>query len=333
MTVKNITVNEKTYDITVDETSYNITVSMVGTQGATGAAGGDVLFANSFYVNYANGSNSNSGSATSPFKTIVYAMSQITTNSAVNPYTIYISAGNQIESADVLLKPYVSIKGEGQPTQIDLSGFSIKPAAAISGGSINYLSGFDIVGDINWDLQAIGGTSDVQLKLDHVNKTGTTTIKGRVSSDTFWDFNSVSAGYIIVDSAVFASEFLFMYGDINITDSLAMGNQSTLINVVLFNVTTDNTSLNLFDVTIVGTITTTGAVNITSAQGLPSAANRIFSIGTTVTELTDATAVAYSPSNVSFWETIPSQTGQALDVLAETKATITQAAAYAYYLG
>jgi len=171
---------------------------------------------NYVHVSFTNGSDgSGDGSLTSPYQTIVYAMSTITTNSVSNPITISVASGNQTEIADILLKPYVNIKGEGQPTKIDLGAFKIKPATALSSSdSINFLTDFDLASEIDWDLQALGGTTTTELKINHVNIINNSSFNGRASGlDTAWYFNSIAAGLLSFDSIISAIEFVFIYGD------------------------------------------------------------------------------------------------------------------------
>jgi hypothetical protein len=84
------------------------------------------------------------------FTTITDALNSITTNSATNPFTIYIAPG--VYSETVTMKPYVDIEGAGETsTKITYTGSPNEDTATIIGADhaeIRYLTVENIGGDI-----------------------------------------------------------------------------------------------------------------------------------------------------------------------------------------
>lgn len=93
------------------------------------ATGGLANTPNKVYVNFANGSDTATGSLTQPFKTLNHAISTITTASATNPFVLMLSGGTDSFSGTISGVPNVSLFSEDEST---LMGVYV-----ITGGSTN----------------------------------------------------------------------------------------------------------------------------------------------------------------------------------------------------
>jgi hypothetical protein len=85
---------------------------------ATAEAGVD---SNLRYVELTGTDSPTSGGYKTPFATVSYAMTQITTNTANNPFTVIVKGG-RINDSMISIKPFVSLQGETTGTIINNSG-------------------------------------------------------------------------------------------------------------------------------------------------------------------------------------------------------------------
>ena len=93
-------------------------------RGIDQALGGTTGVTNYIYVSNTGNDTSGNGSFDHPFLTVQKALTTITTNTAVNPFTIYLIGGSITDTATVLFKPFVSIVGLSEGTVWVLSSGS-----------------------------------------------------------------------------------------------------------------------------------------------------------------------------------------------------------------
>lgn len=256
------------------------------------------------YVNYLTGVDITAiGTVDAPFKTINAAMNSITDASQNKPYVVGLLGARQIETSDILVKPYTSIVGMGQrASYIRSSGFNIKPHPShATGSSWVLLKNFYLGGGtgINWDLQAIGG-SDCALVIENLTIGGILSYKGRNAGggDYLEMYTGIQFGTVTLDSVFSQIQTWEMIGQVNITNT-----QNTIGATVNSNNTTFDNSLSI-NSTIVsinnaaypGTsgITTSGTVTINSYRGVPPIARQTLSVGTTLIETSEG---ASAPEN------------------------------------
>jgi len=248
------------------------------------------------YVNYISGNDSTGdGASDTPFKTINAAMTAIVDASQNKPYVIGLLGARQIETGDILVKPYVSIIGMGQrATYIRSTGFNIKPHSDhATGTSWVLLKNFYLGGGtgINWDLQALGG-SDSALIIENLTIGGILTCKGRsAGNDVLEIYTSNQLGVITLDSILSQFQACKLSGQLNITNVLSIaGTIATLNNTIIensANVTSTNVALNNCAYPGTSGITTTGTVVIDSYRGVPPVARQSLSVGTTLNETSE----------------------------------------------
>lgn len=296
-----------------------------------------ITFSQTVSVNYLSGSDvacpatpCGDGSIDKPFQTIVTALASITDATASKPYVIALSADNQIESADILSKPYVSMRGVGQkPTVINLSGFDIKPSASHA-TSDSIIEFSDLViggGGIIWDLQALGGAHNSYVYLDNVQIDDNSEFKGRNGfiSDTFEIHNVTASNSLIVDSAYFIVYGGELASTVDISNSqLTAGGVFVAINSAILDstLTIDGVDVTLTNVSYPGggAITTLNTVSINSYRGLPAKSARTLSGGTTINNIDRPSALAYTPTTSGNWSIVPTDVQEALDNLAAATA-------------
>lgn len=258
------------------------------------------------YVSYLSGNDSTGdGSYDKPFKTIIYAMTTITDATQNKPYVIQLLADRQIETADILVKPYVSIVGLGQrATYIRSPGFNIKPDPShATNNSWVLLKNFYLGGGtgINWDLNSLGGSNCV-LIIEGITNSGILTYKGRNAGggDYLEMYVGIQFGTVTLDSVYAQVQTWEVVSQVNLTNSQGIsGTGATLNNIVLdSNMVIDGATVALNNVAWEGTttLTTTNTVTIDSFRGLPPVSRQTLSGGTTITQSDDASMIKFDPS-------------------------------------
>jgi hypothetical protein len=259
------------------------------------------LAAQYVYVNFLVG-NDSTGTGTSdfPFKTINAAMISITDASQNKPYVVGLLGARQIETGDILVKPYTSIVGMGQrASYVRSTGFNIKPDPSHSTGSSWVLfKNFYLGGGtgIDWDLQAIGGSNSVVV-IENMTIGGILRFKGRNAGggDYLEMYTGVQFGTVTLDSTFSQIQSWEMLGQINITNTQGTVGATINSNNTTFtnSLTVDSTTVGINNAAYPGTsgITTTGTVVINSYRGVPPAARQSLSIGTTLNESSESVPV------------------------------------------
>jgi hypothetical protein len=127
---------------------------------------------NTVYQNYATGIDATtSGSILVPYKTVAYAMSQITAATATNPYTLKTLGGYSNETAQISLKPYVNWEGETQNTVINNSLQIILDVSTWS-ANLNasmYIESLTIAGNLQEDFSTLTNSSASLPIIQHNN--------------------------------------------------------------------------------------------------------------------------------------------------------------------
>jgi hypothetical protein len=252
------------------------------------------------YVNYISGNDSTGdGASDTPFKTINVAMTAIVDASQNKPYVIGLLGARQIETGDILVKPYVSIVGMGQrASYIRATGFNIKPDPLHSTGtSWVLLKNFYLGGGtgINWDLQALGGSNSAVV-IENLTIGGNLVFKGRNAGggDYLEMYTGVQFGTVTLDSTYSQVQTFEFVAAVNITNTQSITGASATINNSNFNnslyVTSSEISLNNCAFPGTAGLTTTGNVVINSYRGVPPLARRTLSVGTTINESAETTS-------------------------------------------
>ncbi len=262
------------------------------------------------------------GSYDNPWATVAHSMTQITDSGSNKPYTISLLAARQVETTDVLWKPYVFIVGGMQrASYIRINGGSFKPDASMTANSWIGFSDIYIGGGtaINFDMQAIGG-NNLEFIIENCTVTGAFTIKGRNAGggDYLEMYNCLTLGSITLDSVNFQLQAMEMGSQFTVTDTQATGATGTLdFSTIDVGISTSE-SMSLNDVSYGATagIVTTAAATLTSYRGLPPISRRTLFSGTTIVSLDDATILPYTPAVSGNWSPIPSDVQDALDTLA-----------------
>lgn len=284
------------------------------------------------YVNYLAGSDvTGDGTYANPYKTVKYALTTITDATINKPYTVFLGAGRQIETGDVFLKPYTFIVGDVQRSSyLRINGGSLKPDTSFStsGGWTGiaelYLDGST---QINWDLQAVGGSSNCVFLIQNCTVTGSATFTGRTGGggDFLESYVGLELASLNLDSTYWQVQSIEIGGTVNITNSQAVAMRGTFRNVCFdSNVTIDATggaiTTYLEQNNFCGagnTLTTIGTVNIEcDSRALPPKNLQILSVGTNITFKDDISNDQYTPTTPSDWSVTPSTSQDALDTLA-----------------
>jgi hypothetical protein len=292
------------------------------------------------YVNSLAGTNAaGCGDYGNPCATIVYAMTLITDSSQNKPYVIKMLANRQIETADILVKPYVSIVGEGQrATYLRINGGgAIKPDTSLSTStSWNLFSNFYLGGGtpFNWDLQAIGGSNNT-LVLQNMTLGGAFTIKGRNAGggDFLESYTMLYAGgSFTVDSAYYQIQTGEIGPAAVFTNTQAVAGLSGNLNNMIL-----DTSAAISDQLVymnnvawagTSTLTTSGTTTLDSYKSLPPKSRRTIGGTTTLTERDDPTSIKYVPTTSGNWTSAPTDVQEGLDnIAAQAVKTITIASA------
>lgn len=277
------------------------------------------------YVSSLSGSNiTGDGSYDNPWATVSYAMTQITDSGSNKPYTISILAARQVETADVLWKPYVFIVGSMQrASYIRINGGSFKPDTSMTANSWIGFSNIYVGGGtaINMNMQAIGG-NNLEFVIENCTISGTLNIQGRNAGggDFLEMYNCLVLGAVTLDSVLFQIQSTEFGAAVTVTNTQATSATGTLeFSTLDVSFTTAETTF-LNDVAYAGgaTLTTTAAITLDSYRGLPPTSQLTLFAGTTVTHRDNSTIVPYTPTTPANWSPIPSNVQQALDTLATT---------------
>lgn len=117
---------------------------------------------NYIYVSNTGNDTTGNGSFNEPFLTVAHALTQITTNSASNPFTIYLIGGVVTDTVQVNFKPYVSVVGVSEGTVWSLtagSGLDASWQTAPAQATMNLSSFSFISGDISLDFSGFSNVS------------------------------------------------------------------------------------------------------------------------------------------------------------------------------
>lgn len=131
-----------------------------------------LFLGNTVYVNQTKGSdNPGFGNVISPYATVSYALSQITTANSTNPFTIIIS-GQVNDTGIISIKPFVHIKGETEGTIINNTNTIILNTGLWSSnpGAFFYME--DVTVQNNIDLNASGIGTFFQMQFNNVYAIG-----------------------------------------------------------------------------------------------------------------------------------------------------------------
>jgi len=281
------------------------------------------------YVNSLSGSDvTGDGSYDKPFASVNYALTTISDASSTKPYAIMLQANRQVETGDLLLKPYVFIIGAMQrASYIRVNGGSIKPDSSY--GSTAGWTGFKNVyiggsTAINWDLQALGGSNCVMV-IEDCTVSGNLTFKGRNAGggDYLEWYGGIGIGTLTLDSVYTQIQQAEFGGLVTVTNTQAITGNAINLNAAVLDsgiaiTSSDSTLVNVGYGNGVG-VTTTGTMTITSYKGLPAKSVRSLSGGTTVVNVDNASAVPYTPTTSGDWSTQPTDVLGALDILASSK--------------
>lgn len=246
------------------------------------------------YVNYIAGNDSTGdGASDTPFKTINAAMASITDASQNKPYVVGLLGARQIETSDILVKPYTSIVGMGQrASYIRATGFNIKPDPShATGTSWVLLKNFYLGGGtgINWDLQALGGSNNVVV-IENLTIGGNLTFKGRNAGggDYLEMYTGIQFGTVTLDSTYSQVQSFEFIAAVNVTNTQGISGASATFNNSNFNnslyITSSEITANHCAYPGTAGLTTTGTVVIGSYRGTPPVARRTLSVGTTINE-------------------------------------------------
>lgn len=158
---------------------------------------------NMIYVSNEGSDLTGNGSFSNPFATVAHAEISITTASASNPFTISVIGGLIVETAQILMKPFVAIAGLSEGVIIQLFTFSKLDSswATTSGG---FLSLFNF----SW--------TNADIELD------------------FSTFTNVTSHKINVDDLISPSQTIELNGSANTSPTL-YGNDCILLNFKLQN--------------------------------------------------------------------------------------------------
>jgi hypothetical protein len=256
------------------------------------------------YVNYISGNDSTGdGASDTPFKTINVAMTSIVDASQNKPYVVGLLGARQIETGNILVKPYTSIVGLGQrATYVRSTGFNIKPDPSHStGSSWVLLKNFYLGGGtgIDWDLQALGGSNSVVV-IENMTIGGILRFKGRNAGggDYLEMYTGIQFGTVTLDSTFSQIQTWELLGAVNFTNTQGTSGATINSNNTTFSnsLTIDSTTVSLNNAAYPGTsqLTTTGTVVINSYRGVPPVARQSLSVGTTLTETSEG---APAPEN------------------------------------
>lgn len=307
----------------------NINFSIVGDELIINSSGGSSSPGQIIYVRQNGSDITGNGTIESPYASITHAMSTITDAAWEKRYVIDIGPGNWADNFS--WKAWVFCKG------------NVVQATRLT-GSIN-------INDPSWSIP--GSHSDARAGAQDIAFTGTLTLDWSLNPVSpgvsygkfyFWNCNVnnnlTMIGINIINQVIYTTGFLFggmTISGVNVTTDGISGQTGTfLINsaptqgsLTCFgggtfgNLTLNYTvgapiSATLIDQPVLGAINISGAQASLSAtdSSLPVQSQITLSGGATLTRLTDAYSMAYTPTNPAQWATLPTSLTNAIDRLA-----------------
>lgn len=272
------------------------------------------------YVNYLVGNDiSGNGSDSTPYKTINAAMDTITDASETKPYVIGLLAAQQIETSNIMVKPYISIVGLGQrATYIRSTGFNIKPHSShATNKSWNLLKNFYLGGStgIDWDLLTLGG-NDSTLVVENMTIAGSSSFKGRATGNDYLEMYNCNFNINLTVDNMFTE-----FRDSKILGNTSFSNSSAILNLkyslsnITFkgSLTVDSTDIELNNCAypITASLSTLGQVTIDSYRGVPPVARQTLSLNTTLNEYSETSS---SSASVNYIRVFNNTSDWVLDV-------------------
>jgi hypothetical protein len=267
---------------------------------------------------------STSGSIAAPFKTINYALSQITTASSTNRFELLLAPG--IYNENITLKPNINITGIGDNTvtvngNIDMNnstwGTSVDAITTLK--NLIIPSGFNVILDF-----ALFGSITGRVIFDTMQSLSpiSITMNNNTSQMIFFDSSSSDivtqqGGQVVaIDSII---QTMNMIGSpISQTQLLSVGstfsnfNATTTITDFLLSVEATHSGIRIINATGPNTL-----LNL-DATSMPQAGNLLLSLGSSVNRTSDAGALAYIPSDLSNWTPTPETVQGGLDQIANS---------------
>jgi hypothetical protein len=284
------------------------------------------------YVNKSGSDTTGDGSILNPYLTIGFALSQITDNTVLKPYSIYIGDGLYTEISPLVLKTNVNLFGTSATScQIDCAQVTINSDWADGQqnftrvDNIYFTSGTTIF----YDLFSYGATSGY-LVLSNCTCWGAVTIAGVGNTPNNSGFVAVQCTFIdtVIASQIFLQQYNCTYvGNLILNAGSVYDSQIWLSGCNLIGNLTLNSlpaqipfSCTLFHNTMTN-ITSNADVSCpitinADITSLPIQANLSLNANTILNRLNDANGLAYSPSNPLDWTPIPITVSEALDTLA-----------------
>lgn len=220
---------------------------------------------NVIYQNYANGIDAvGYGSILKPYKTAAYAMSQITTASATNLFTLTTLGGYSVETAQIVTKPYVNWQGETQGTIINNSMPVILDVASWNANPSGYMyrAYLTFTGAVQDDFSTLTNVTPAGAFIQNntIYIIGNYQVNGNVNNFPFiYNYQSYFDNTTIINADLLS--------DNNYYFSLIWGSTSA-VNSVFGNSTSDQVSTLISHAPTSGSVTSTlyvvGAVQISS---------------------------------------------------------------------
>lgn len=215
----------------------------------------------------------NNGSINLPYKSISYALSQITDSDQTKPYTLNCNSGTYSET-DLHLKPWVYIQGNG--SSITVTNTVILDSSFSSGGFLGFkdFNNVDFQNGINLDFQSVNASFSV-IEIDQLitQSTQNFTFVGNPTGTTILIIQGVfgfsgSPNFIISDC--YGGIFSGNLNSLSLTSTVASTQGfvfSSIINSVENNI--DVHILGANDCYFISKSTTpTGSVNLNSSAGI-----------------------------------------------------------------
>ncbi|TXG82861.1 MAG: hypothetical protein E6R13_04440 [Spirochaetes bacterium] len=188
-----ILTNNTTPFVNFTPTDNSVLGSLLGIDTALGLATG--VKTNDVWVSNQGSNTTGNGTIEKPYQTIIYALSQITTNSSSNIFKIVCTSGVYNETA-IVLKPYVYIDGQGSTLNVTGSITADSTFNSVGGNIIfgNFFNS-NVSGQFNFDVSS--GTQPVGIYIHNFNLEGNLTlnVKGNNSSSfsTYCVINNVES--------------------------------------------------------------------------------------------------------------------------------------------
>jgi len=263
------------------------------------------------------------GTVLHPFKTIAHAVSEITDSSYTKRYIVYIGPGEYVE--DIKLPAWVFLRGCNPNTSRINGNLTIDHASWTLSGPMN-----DTRGGVDGVL--FGGLVTIDFSIRDSRY-------GKFYIANCWCNNVVAITGCSAQNQLHIDDGMFFDG-FNITgvnctfngtstqggtvSVIARADYPTLLsamrgslqsNFIMSMVSGDVAPMaQLIGCPVTGNLTLTGLVQLfVTVDSLPQRSQVSLSGGATITCMSDACALAYVPSNVTQWQTLPITVQEALD--------------------